>query len=656
MRSRRTSGNPSAVEQVAGRRATLLFRFKLEARDARFLEAAERLLSAIDGHRIFVARRLSASANSSKFIAELTHRITAEFERGRLIAEIEAPESFFMEEDGLAVDLPPLPPRRAEARDTFFDVRFVDEIGQGINGLEVEFLVDGGPRSVTTNAAGVALLEGVTAGSATVGVPDVEALEDIVEPRWEKLRQGTLAVESNTVEVLFTGGELPVVSLRAAVPHRVVVKPPLGRLFVELFDRTGRVRHRETDYEISGPQSFSGKTDANGRLLHDRVLPGDYELSFEVEVDLGQGPVVQKLETQLVVLRSGDPVPEVRMLGALPRVTLARLKGMFFDTNKSFLLPASTAVFEKLREIYADNDPSELLVVGHTDTTGEPSINDPLSLERAENTAAFLKDDVDAWLAMYETSVPEKRRWGSDEDLAMVFSMPDFATRRPDEDPLRWFQRARSLKIDGIAGPETRRQLITEYMALDGVSLGGETSEFEIEITAHGCGENFPLDETSEQLDSAPEDGTEDQVDRRVELFFFDKEFGVIPKPPGKNSPKGSAAYPEWRKRAKLSEFEPTDPFERPCHLDLELCANDGSPLANQACKLHVDGNVIDLVTDDAGRLLFGPLDPDDFRLEVGAVSLFVTSFTQDQAMRSIDLPGLLPSEGASDDTFDEEV
>jgi hypothetical protein len=319
-------------------------------------------------------------------------------------------------------------------------------------------------------------------------------------------------------------------------------------------------------------------------------------------------------------------------------------------------MPASTAVFDRLREVYAENEPAKLLIVGHADTTGDASINDPLSLERADNTAAYLKDDVDTWLAMFEDGVPEARRWGDLEDQAMLFSMPDFATKRPDEDPIRWFQRTRSLKNDGIAGPETRRQLITEYMALDGVSLAGEEPEFEIEITTHGCGENFPLDEAGEALDTAPRDGVDDQVDRRVELFFFDEEFGIVPKPPGKNSPKGSAAYPEWRKRAELSEFEPTDPFERPCHLDLEICASDGTPLSNRACRLHVEGDVIDLSTDDAGRLLFGPLEPDDFRLEIGSFSLFVTSFTQDQATRSIDLPGIAPPEGASNDTFEEEA
>src|SRR5690606_12752888 len=240
---------------------------------------------------------------------------------------------------------------------------------------------------------------------------------------------------------------------------------------------------------IDGPQSFEGTTDEQGRLLHDDVVPGDYTLSFDVTIELPDGPVVDTYETPLPVLDKGAGAPQVRLLGAVPRVRLARIGGLLFETNKSFLLPASVAVFERLRELYAENDPAELLVVGHTDTTGEPDINDPLSLERAENTVAFLRDDVDAWLAMYEPNVPAARRWGDDEDQAMLFSMPDFESKPPNEDPVRWFQRTRGLAVDGIAGPKTRRQLITEYMRLDGASLGGDAPEFDITITSHGCGE-----------------------------------------------------------------------------------------------------------------------------------------------------------------------
>src|SRR5690606_37828826 len=88
------------------------------------------------------------------------------------------------------------------------------------------------------------------------------------------------------------------------------------------------------------------------------------------------------------------------------------------------------------------------------------------------------------------------------------------------------------------------------YMALDGVEL--DAAEFQITGVAHGCGENFPLNDSGQELDEAHLDGKEDALDRRVELFFFDPEFGIVPKPKGELSKKGSKQYPAWRKLAKV--------------------------------------------------------------------------------------------------------
>ncbi len=264
-----------------------------------------------------------------------------------------------------------------------------------------------------------------------------------------------------------------------------------------------------------------------------------------------------------VVLGLEDPLDDLLLsagttrVSIQPDVTLARLKGLFFDTGKSFLLPASVAIFDEFAKTFAENDGSELLIVAHADTVGAASTNDELSLERANNAAAYLRDDVAAWLKMYGTSTPAARRWGADEDEAMFESLPDFISKSATEDSVTWFQRTRGLsKVDGKAGDETRRALITEYMALDATTLGAG-SPFDINITTHGCGEFFPLDATGNDLDPTPTDNTDDQTDRRVELFFFDRQFGIQPTPPGKNSKKDSNEYPEWRRRAALKgEFE----------------------------------------------------------------------------------------------------
>ena len=611
-------GRPTTDEErVLARRALLAIRARLESGDRRLTSIIGEILEGTGGVGLDAPSRVK-SPEMPSFVDRTMRELEVLFDRGRLVVEVRPNPPLPVLEPPDFPDFPS-PPPSAEAADTFFDVRFVDETGQAINGLEVEMEAAGDVHDVTTNAAGVALLEHVVAGGASVAVPDVAALEKILDPRWEKPRSGKAPKQSNTVEVLFAGEPLSAVALKPAVPHTVIVKPPLGKLFAELWDKTGRVRHVQRKYTISGTASFAGTTDDQGRLLHENVFPGDYKLELVLEFFEGADKETDEYEAPLVVLPPEASAPEVRLIGAVPSVTLARIKGMAFETNKSLLLPSAVQNLARLADLYADNEPAELLVVGHADTTGEPSVNDPLSLERAKNTVAYLQDDVEPWLAMYGTSVPSKRRWGSHEDLIMIEALPDFGTKDAGEDSVRWFQQTRALDVDGIAGPETRRALITEYMSFDGTSLK-KPREFDIEVTAHGCGENFPLDDEGDDLDSAPADGKEDRLDRRVELFFFDAEFGIRPPPPGENSKKGSTEYPAWRKAATLVVDLDTDHAEglviewsndldEALPADLELTAEQGD---TKEALLWAKGDV------DGGfrRFVFGSiLGPDPVTL-----------------------------------------
>jgi len=255
----------------------------------------------------------------------------------------------------------------------------------------------------------------------------------------------------------------------------------------------------------------------------------------------------------------------LHVLSVQARAVQARLFGMFFDTNRSFLLPGAISRIREVKKLYDDNPNSKLLIVGHTDTTAEPSVNDPLSLERAESVAAYLQDQVDVWVRRYSTSVSEGRRWGRREDAGMIRSLQVQGPKFPGSetisraDPVRWYQEFHNalpapqqaknfapLAVDGKLGEQTRKQLIGDYMNHDQTSLPAD-----IDITTHGCGENFPIDERGFELDLAPRNNLEDPVDRRVELFFFDATLGIQPKPPGKNSGPKSKQYPEWRRRSR---------------------------------------------------------------------------------------------------------
>ncbi len=66
---------------------------------------------------------------------------------------------------------------------------------------------------------------------------------------------------------------------------------------------------------------------------------------------------------------------------------------------------------------------------------GGSDYNDKLSLERAEATVAYLKDE--GWFKFYGDGIEKKKRWGKPEDHLMIISMPDFNTKPPGEDAVR---------------------------------------------------------------------------------------------------------------------------------------------------------------------------------------------------------------------------
>lgn len=279
-----------------------------------------------------------------------------------------------------------------------------------------------------------------------------------------------------------------------------------------------------------------------------------------------------------------------------PRVVQADLKGLWFATSKCFLLPPARHSLQGVTDLYAQNHENDVLIVGHTDRAGTPQYNDPLSVERAESVAAYLKDDVDAWLAWYEAGKPAEKRWGADEDTAMIRALAEESgeTIPADEGDVKWFQRTRGLEVDGDAGPVTRRALVTEYMGLDGTTLPED-----ITPVCHGCGENFPCKPTA--------DGASEHENRRVEVFFFDNPIApderppaVLPPPPGKNSKPGAKEYPEWLLRVREHHE-----FVAGRWIRLLMRHTDGSPADNVPFKIrYSNGEEIVANTSDQGILM----------------------------------------------------
>jgi hypothetical protein len=117
------------------------------------------------------------------------------------------------------------------------------------------------------------------------------------------------------------------------------------------------------------------------------------------------------------------------------------------------------------------------------------------------------------------------------DGLPFLPGAPDGKDGPATQAAVRSYQQSRSLKVDGIAGPQTRKSLVKDYMALAGANLPADAA-----VTVHGCGEAFPAAEVK--------DGAKSPQDRRAEILFFEGD--IQPKPPGETSKKGSKEYPQW--------------------------------------------------------------------------------------------------------------
>jgi outer membrane protein OmpA-like peptidoglycan-associated protein len=307
---------------------------------------------------------------------------------------------------------------------------------------------------------------------------------------------------------------------------------------------------------------------------------------------------------------------------------LAKLSGMYFHINRCFLLPTALASLKRLIAFYGQNPGSEVLIVGHADSSGSEDYNLQLSCERAEALRCFLTDAADGWLAWYDNSRATRKRWGPREDIMMIEALvpedhlaeSDHVTAfqewhnsasatgpgQPDATrPEGWVE----LEVDGRTGPKTRRQLILDYMAIDGTSLPKGTR-----VVTYGCGDYFPYDWDDKQA-NRPDDSA-NQMDRRLEVFLFPKPFGILPPISGvadgmssKDAIKASRSdglYPEWCTRASHEQMinAPSEPFR------LWMCQSDMSPMVERpyTCKLG-DGEFAG-ITDEQGFITLPHQEP----------------------------------------------
>jgi outer membrane protein OmpA-like peptidoglycan-associated protein len=302
----------------------------------------------------------------------------------------------------------------------------------------------------------------------------------------------------------------------------------------------------DVDFELRLPDGSTrgGKTGADGVIRFENLPASGTAHLVLAAFDDEHGTTTGARTPGAVQYRAGGVDAQVgarTMVELQPLVYRGRLLGAHFDHDKTFLLPPALESITLLVRFYNEHPGAKVLLSGHADTVGKKSYNIGLSEERARAIGAFLTDNVDGWIRYYKGGISHGQIWGATEDRYMLSSItasngePFFRAGDSNSVALLRYQKERDLAAKtGTATEETRRSLIADYMARDGTSLPAGTP-----VSAHGCGENHPIDDTGDNVDELD--------NRRVEIFLFED---AIDPPVPKGCAPACSEYPQWVERS----------------------------------------------------------------------------------------------------------
>ncbi len=117
------------------------------------------------------------------------------------------------------------------------------------------------------------------------------------------------------------------------------------------------------------------------------VLKGRVNRSQQARLSEQQSSLQQTQEMQQISKNFANEEAEVYSQG---NRVLIRLKGMKFPSGRAELPGDSVALLEKVRKAADSLDAQQIVVEGHTDAVGSPSVNKALSQQRAEAVAKYL--------------------------------------------------------------------------------------------------------------------------------------------------------------------------------------------------------------------------------------------------------------------------
>ncbi len=305
----------------------------------------------------------------------------------------------------------------------------------------------------------------------------------------------------------------------------------------------------------------------------------------------------------------------------------------FLDSS-GVLTNGLAAVFVRVEQ----NAGKEVVLYGHTDTSGEPDYNYDLSRKRAEALKALLDNNREDWKRSVDFSSKVEDYQATLKALSQTHGWPtdpgkvDNISGQKTAAAVKAFQSEYnerfdgSLVVDGIMGPNTWGAVFDVLRSVIESSVKKQTGGDIPAITyAYGgdavypCGESFPIE-------AAQNSNYRSKTNRRVEIIFFDQ--GSTPPrvtPADKTSitkeevpvydeskykrepfPDLASPAPDGSSEVVLDEVSADfAPSIEPCIIDYHL--EDSEPLTS--------GKATITIQDNTGAVIF---EKDDLPLEKG--------------------------------------
>lgn len=168
---------------------------------------------------------------------------------------------------------------------TWFEVALVDEVGQPVGGVNLEFSAGSASASKPSNGAGTARVDNSNVSSGSVRIANLTEAIDAIEPKWSSERSGSPPTGADVVEVELREGRSTTIALKKETTKTVVLISPLTKIeamTTTFADNHAAMKINTTDWKKDGGAHTTPEWSKGGS----ETRPVSYTKGTKVKLDL----------------------------------------------------------------------------------------------------------------------------------------------------------------------------------------------------------------------------------------------------------------------------------------------------------------------------------------------------------------------------------